>query len=57
MAGGQGAFIPSGSEFVEICAGVARRIRRLFREARRHQRCIIFIDELGTVGRPQLTRA
>jgi len=42
----------SGSEFVEMYAGVgAARIRRLFREARRHQRCIIFIDELDAVGR------
>jgi cell division protease FtsH len=54
MAGEAGVpFISaSGSEFVEMYAGVgAARIRRLFREARRHQRCIIFIDELDAVGR------
>ncbi len=54
MAGEAGVpFISaSGSEFVEMYAGVgAARIRRLFREARRHPSCIIFIDELDAVGR------
>ncbi len=54
MAGEAGVpFISaSGSEFVEMYAGVgASRIRRLFREARRHSSCIIFIDELDAVGR------
>ncbi len=42
----------SGSEFVEIYAGVgAKRIRKLFKDARRHPACIIFIDELDAVGR------
>jgi len=42
----------SGSEFVEIYAGVgAKRIRKLFKDARRHSACIIFIDELDAVGR------
>jgi cell division protease FtsH len=54
MAGEAGVpFISaSGSEFVEMYAGVgASRIRKLFREARRHASCIIFIDELDAVGR------
>src|SRR5205085_9879303 len=35
----------SGSDFVEMYAGVgASRIRRLFRDARRHPSCIVFID-------------
>ena len=54
MAGEAGVpFISaSGSEFVEMYAGVgAARIRKLFREARRHTSCIIFIDELDAVGR------
>jgi cell division protease FtsH len=42
----------SGSDFVEMYAGVgASRVRKLFREARRHASCIIFIDELDAVGR------
>jgi cell division protease FtsH len=54
MAGEAGVpFISaSGSEFVEMYAGVgAARIRKLFREARRHKSCIVFIDELDAVGR------
>jgi cell division protease FtsH len=54
MAGEAGVpFISaSGSDFVEMYAGVgASRVRRLFREARRHRSCIIFIDELDAVGR------
>ena len=54
MAGEAGVpFISaSGSDFVEMYAGVgAARVRKLFREARRHKSCIIFIDELDAVGR------
>jgi cell division protease FtsH len=54
MAGEAGVpFISaSGSDFVEMYAGVgASRVRKLFREARRHKSCIIFIDELDAVGR------
>jgi cell division protease FtsH len=42
----------SGSDFVEMYAGVgASRVRKLFKDARRHGSCIIFIDELDAVGR------
>jgi cell division protease FtsH len=42
----------SGSDFVEMYAGVgASRIRKLFKDARRHPSCILFIDELDAVGR------
>src|SRR4029078_6866931 len=39
-------------DFVEMYAGVgASRVRKLFKDARRHRACIIFIDELDAVGR------
>ncbi len=42
----------SGSDFVEMYAGVgASRVRKLFREARKHKSCIVFVDELDAVGR------
>ena len=42
----------SGSDFVEMYAGVgAARVRRLFKDARKHKSCIVFIDELDAVGR------
>jgi cell division protease FtsH len=42
----------SGSDFVEMYAGVgASRVRKLFKDARRHPSCIVFIDELDAVGR------
>jgi cell division protease FtsH len=42
----------SGSDFVEMFAGVgAARVRKLFKDARKHGACIVFIDELDAVGR------
>jgi cell division protease FtsH len=42
----------SGSDFVEKFVGVgASRVRHLFRDARRHDACIVFVDELDAVGR------
>jgi cell division protease FtsH len=44
--------LASGSDFVEMYAGVgASRVRKLFRDARKHKAAIIFIDELDAVGR------
>jgi cell division protease FtsH len=44
-------FSQSAASFVEMFVGVgAARIRRLFREARKHAPAIVFIDELDAVG-------
>jgi cell division protease FtsH len=44
-------FAQSASAFVEMFAGLgAARIRRLFKEARKHSPAIVFIDELDAVG-------
>ncbi|MFA6526268.1 MAG: ATP-dependent zinc metalloprotease FtsH [Candidatus Buchananbacteria bacterium] len=45
-------FSISGSEFVEMFVGVgASRVRDLFKKAKKHAPCIIFIDEIDAVGR------
>jgi len=45
-------FFASGSEFVEMYVGVgASRIREIFKEAKKHQPSIIFLDEIDAVGR------
>src|SRR5436189_279866 len=44
-------FAASGSSFVEMFVGRgAARIRRLFREARKSGRAVVFIDEIDAVG-------
>ena len=44
-------FSASGSSFVEMFVGRgAARIRRLFKEARKSGRAVIFIDELDAIG-------
>jgi cell division protease FtsH len=48
---GANFYAASASSFVEMFAGLgAARIRRLFKEARKHAPSIIFIDELDAVG-------
>ncbi|MGQ9681994.1 MAG: ATP-dependent zinc metalloprotease FtsH [Anaerolineae bacterium] len=42
----------TGSDFMEMFVGVgASRVRDLFAEAKRSQPCIVFVDELDSIGR------
>jgi len=43
-----------GSDFVEMFVGVGPgRMRSLFKQARKHKRCIIYIDEIDAIARPR----
>ena len=45
-------FSISASEFIEMFVGVgASRVRDLFEQAKKNAPCIVFIDELDSVGR------
>jgi cell division protease FtsH len=45
-------FTAAGSDFTEMYVGVgAKRVRDLFAAARKHDRAILFIDEIDTVAR------
>lgn len=49
-------FSISGSDFVEMYVGVgASRVRDLFNEAKKHEPCIVFIDEIDAVARQRGT--
>ena len=50
-------FSISGSDFVEMFVGVgASRVRDLFKEASKMAPCIIFIDEIDTIGKTRDNR-
>jgi len=50
-------FSISGSDFVEMFVGVgASRVRDLFKEAAKMAPCIIFIDEIDTIGKTRDSR-
>ena len=45
-------FAISGSEFIQMFVGVgASRVRDMFRTAKEHAPCVVFIDEIDAVGR------
>ena len=49
-------FSISGSDFVEMYVGVgASRVRDLFADAKKHEPCIVFIDEIDAVARQRGT--
>ena len=49
-------FSISGSEFVEMFVGAgAARVRDLFRQAQEKAPCIVFIDEIDTIGKKRDT--
>lgn len=48
----------SGSDFVQMYVGVgASRIRSLFNKAKKHERAVIFIDEIDAIGKKELVIA
>lgn len=51
-------FSVSGSDFVQLYVGVgASRVRELFKEARRHEKAVIFIDEIDAIGKKRSSNA
>ncbi|MGL4738352.1 MAG: ATP-dependent metallopeptidase FtsH/Yme1/Tma family protein [Cellulosilyticaceae bacterium] len=51
-------FSVSGSDFVELYVGVgAGRVREIFAEARKHEKAVIFIDEIDAIGKKRSQNA
>ncbi len=49
---GSSVFSISGSEFVEMFVGMgASKVRDLFKQANEKAPCIVFIDEIDTIGK------
>ena len=49
-------YFVSGSDFLEMFVGVgASRVRDMFKQAKTHSPCILFIDEIDAVGRQRGT--
>jgi cell division protease FtsH len=45
-------FSVAGSSFIELFVGVgSSRVRNLFETAKKHQPCLVFIDELDSIGK------
>ncbi len=45
-------FSVSGSDFIQLYVGVgASRVRELFKEAHKHEKAVIFIDEIDAIGK------
>ena len=48
----------SGSDFDEVFVGLgSRRLRKMFEDARKRGRCIVFIDEIDSLGASRRNRA
>lgn len=51
-------FSASGSDFVQMYVGVgASRVRDIFKEARKHEKAVIFIDEIDAIGKKRSQNA
>ena len=51
-------FNVSGSDFVQMYVGVgASRVREIFKEARKHKKAVIFIDEIDAIGKKRSQNA
>ncbi len=51
-------FSVSGSDFVQLYVGVgASRVRELFKEAKKHEKAVIFIDEIDAIGKKRSANA
>lgn len=46
----------TGSDFIQMFAGLgASRIRQIFNTARQHESCVVFIDEIDSIGKKRVS--